>query len=138
MKTLILKRKQIIIFILTLTLCAAIVINWYYTGRGNAPVSPDKKEETNNLGEAKQVSSESEAVEASSNVTYFTNAKLKRDAETDETKDMLKEILESKDSGEASLKEAKEKLNEIIDNSNLQVDLEVDLSIRLMGIALIL
>ncbi len=123
MKTFILKRKQIIIFILTLTLCAAIVINWYYTGRGNVPSTPEK-EIQQNLGEAKQVSTDESAVSASAAQTYFTNAKLKRDAECDESKDMLKDIIESKDSGEASVKDAQEKLNKIIDNSKLQVDAE--------------
>ena len=124
MKTLILKRKQIIIFILTLTLCAAIVINWYYTGKGNIPSSPNKSEESANLGDAKQVSTETKAVETSANVNYFTNAKLKRDAETDETKEMLTSIIESKESGEASVNDAREKLNSIIENSKIQVDAE--------------
>jgi len=131
MKTLILKRKQIIIFILTLTLCAAIVINWYYTGKGNVPSSPKKENDSANLGEAKQVSSDNEAIEASTNITYFKDAKLKRDAEIDETKEMLKEIIESKESGEAAIKDANEKLNTIIENGKLQVDTENIISAKL-------
>ncbi|MBE6834816.1 MAG: SpoIIIAH-like family protein [Ruminococcaceae bacterium] len=131
MKTLILKRKQVIILFLTLTLCAAIVINWYYTGKGNLPSVPQKQEETQNLGEAKQVSKESEAVEVSAQQNYFTNAKLKRDSQTDESKDILTEIINSKDSGDASVKDAQQKLNVIIDNSKLQVDSENIISAKL-------
>lgn len=131
MKTLILKRKQIIIFILTMTLCAAIVINWYYTGKGNAPSLPDKKNKTENLGEAKQVSSDNDSVEASSNLTYFTNAKMKRDAQTDEAKELYTGIIESKESGDASINDAKEKLDKIIDNSKIQVDAENIISAKL-------
>ena len=132
MKTFIVKRKQIIIFVLTVTLCAAIVINWYYTGKGNVPTQP-KKENQQNLGEAKQVSSEKDnAVEVSAtNQSYFTNAKLKRDAQTDETKELLTGIIESKESGDASVKDAEEKLNAVIDNSKVQVDSENILTAKL-------
>ena len=132
MKTFIVKRKQLIIFILTLTLCAAVVINWYYTGRGNKPNLPEK-EKQENLGEAKQVSADkSEAVEVSSaSESYFTKAKLKRDAQTDESKEILTNIIKSKESGEASVRDAGEKLNRIIDNSKLQVDTENIISAKL-------
>ncbi|MCR4563771.1 MAG: SpoIIIAH-like family protein [Clostridiales bacterium] len=138
MKTLILKRKQIIIFILTLTLCAAIVINWYYTGRGNVPSGPKKSEESQNLGEAKQVSKNEKTGETSTDITYFTNAKLKRDAELDETKEMLTDIIKSKDSGEAAIADAREKLDKIIDNGKLQVDTENIIAAKLNSDCLVI
>lgn len=64
-------------------------------------------------------------------ITYFTNAKLKRDSQTDETKEMLTSIIESRESGEASVNDAREKLNKIINDSKTQVDAENIISAKL-------
>jgi len=125
MKTLLLKRKQLLFFFLTLTLCVAVFINWYYTGKGNITEKPDTKEEQTNLGEAKLVSSDKEEdVQVSVNMTYFTQAKLKRNAAFDEEKELLTSIISNKDSGEAAVKDAQSKINELIDKKTKQTDIE--------------
>ena len=127
MKAFLIKRKQLVLVALTFTLCAAVFVNWYYTGRGKPPEGPEKEvTEQSNLGEATLVSADgdSNAVEASANKSYFSSAKLKRDSAFDEGKEILTNIIKSKESGEASVKDAQEKLDKLVDNKNSEADIE--------------
>ena len=73
-----LKRKQLVLGALVLTLCAAIFVNWYYTGKAGNEAKPETQTtQTKNLGEAEYVNSATEqSVEVSLiNNGYFSKAK---------------------------------------------------------------
>lgn len=139
MKTFILKRKQILIFFLTLTLCAAVGINWYFTNNSPVEIEEQTEENQQNLGEAKLVSkNESKKIDGEEN-EYFTKAKLKRDSEFDETKEFLSEILTNKESGKTALNDAEAKLNSLIDKRQTEIDCEniIDAKLNCSSIAVI-
>lgn len=126
MKAFLIKRKQLVLVALTFTLCAAVFVNWYYTGRGVPADKPDTQTtEQANLGEARLVSADTdEAVETSSKKNYFASSKLKRDSTFDEEKDILSDIIKNKESGEAAVKDAQEKLNKLLDKRTNESDIE--------------
>jgi hypothetical protein len=140
MKAFLIKRKQLVLVALTFTLCAAVFVNWYYTGRGVTPEKPDTETtEQANLGEARLVSTESDtAIEASAQKNYFASAKIKRDSAFDEEKDILTSIISSKESGEASVTDAQEKLDALLEHKKNEVDIENLISGKLNCEALVI
>lgn len=122
-----LKRKQLVLFALVVTLCAAVFVNWYYTNKAQNLQSPEAQTtEVKTLGEAEYVNATTEqSVEVSLlNSSYFSKAKLNRTTSYDENKEMLTAIIESRDSGESAVKSATEQLNALTERKTLETDIE--------------
>ena len=115
----IIRKRQIIMAGLVLTLSAAVFVNWYFTKPALSTDSETtvRAEEQANLGDAKYVNSNSEN-------EIFSEAKLKRSNTHDEILEELNDIIKDKESDEEAVKSASEKLNSIIDNLKLETDLE--------------
>lgn len=116
MKSKIIGRKQVVAFILSLTLCLAVYVNWYYTkNETNINNQPEVSEEIN-LGDAQFVNSD--------NVTdYFESARLNRTKAHDSAKEMLQTIIDS-DADEDTKASAREKLTYLSEIIKIEADCE--------------
>ena len=117
MKSKIIGRKQIIAFILTLSLCLAVYVNWYYTkSESNIDNQPEVTDNVN-LGDAQFVNGD--------NVTedYFETARINRSKAHDSAKEMLQTIIDS-DTDEDTKASAREKLTYLSEVIKIEADCE--------------
>lgn len=113
------RKRQIVMAGLVLTLSAAVFVNWYFT-KPEVSLKPETTENTQaqaNLGDAKYVNSDN-------GNEFFSEAKLKRSNTHDEVVDELNEIIKDEKSDDEAVKAATEKLNKISDEMKLETDIE--------------
>lgn len=110
MKSKIIGRKQIIAFILSLSLCVAVYVNWYYTKNENKIENEPEITDEVNLGDAQFVNSDNLIED------YFETARINRTKAHDSAKEMLQTIIDSDadDNTKASARERLTYLSEII------------------------
>lgn len=118
------KKRHTVLAGLVLILGLAVFANWYYTNPNNIlPTDGTSDVDTSNvnganLGDAIYVNSDSE------NNEYFAGAKLSRDESYDEAVATLKEIIESSEVDEQSLKAATDAISAMserkIDQTNIE------------------
>lgn len=119
------KKRHAALAVLVLFLGLAVLANWYYTnpGKNVLPTEGISDVDTSNvngtnLGDAIYVNSSNVSEE------YFAGAKLSRDESYDEAVATLKEIIESSDVDEQSVKTAADSISVISERRILQVNIE--------------
>ncbi|MBQ5995060.1 MAG: SpoIIIAH-like family protein [Clostridia bacterium] len=114
-----LKRKSLVFLGLVLSLSTAMFVNWYYTGHANTEKIQTETTTAvvHNLGDAQFVNAE--ATEE-----YFSSVLLERTKSQEESKKMLKELLENSEIDEVSKQEAEKAYERLADNIRLQTDIE--------------
>jgi len=113
------RKRQIVMAGLVLTLSAAVFVNWYFTKPEVALETQTtvKSQEQANLGDAKYVNSDKSE-------DFFAEAKLKRSNTHDEIAEELDDIIKDSESNADAIKAATEKMNKLADNMKLETDLE--------------
>ena len=117
------KKRNILLSGLVVALGVAVLANWYYTDPSKTPVTSENMSDISNvnnanLGDAIYVSATDVYDE------YFAGAKLSRDASYDEAVATLKEIIESGEADEQSIKTAADSINRLTDERVAQVNIE--------------
>lgn len=119
------KKRHTALAVLVLFLGLAVLANWYYTKPDNNIMAADGTSDIDsnnvngvNLGDAIYVNSSEISDE------YFAGAKLSRDESYDEAVATLKEIIESSDVDQQSVKTATDSINAISERRILQVNIE--------------
>lgn len=119
------RKKHVILASLVLILGVAVLTNWYLTDSGTnisqvmgeSDIDSDNVN-SQNLGDAIYVNSTDVSDE------YFASAKLSRDSSYDEAVATLKEIVNSNEADEASIKNASDTINALsqrkIEQSNIE------------------
>ena len=113
------RKRQIVMAGLVLTLSAAVFVNWYFT-KPEMPLEKEttvKSQQQANLGDAKYVNSDNSE-------DLFAEAKLKRTNTHDEIAEELNDIIKDSESDAEAIKSASEKLNKLADNMKHETDLE--------------
>lgn len=111
------KRKQIVVFGVVLSLAAALAVNWYYTrpdAKTDAQPQTDSTQQSN-LGDAQFVNAE---------ITDFSGFKLNRSKAQDEAKQGLKDVIDDANANEQSKKTASEAYERLCNNIALQSEIE--------------
>lgn len=117
------KKRHFVMAGLVLVLGAAVLVNWYFTDPEKNPVAAENGSDINeangnNLGDAVFVSS------SDINEEYFANAKLSRDESYDSAVATLKEIIDSSEVDEQSVRTAADSINSITNRKVAQVNIE--------------
>lgn len=119
------KKRHTALAVLVLFLGLAVLANWYYTKPENNILATDGTSDVDtsnvngvNLGDAVYVNSSNVSEE------YFAGAKLSRDESYDEAVATLKEIIESSDIDEQSVKTAADSISAISERRIAQVNIE--------------
>ncbi len=119
------KKRHTALAVLVLFLGVAVLANWYYTKPENNILATDGTSDVDtsnvngvNLGDAIYVNSSNVSEE------YFAGAKLSRDESYDEAVATLKEIIESSDVDEQSVKTAADSISVISERRIAQVNIE--------------
>ncbi len=119
------KKRQIILSGLVLFLGVAVLANWYYSNPEKNAQAVDNISDIDvsnvnsvNLGDAVYVNSSEISDE------YFAGAKLSRDKSYDEAVATLKEIIDSSDIDEQSIKTATESMNQMSQYKIAQTNIE--------------
>lgn len=125
MKSKIIGRRQLLIGVLSLSLCAAVFVNWYYT-KPQGITEQNKPELTtkSTLGEAQYVNGNN-TVESSDEISdYFGTAKLNRTKAHDNAKEHLNSLISDSSTGDEEKKLAQEKLVKLSDIIKTEADTE--------------
>lgn len=117
MKSKIIGRKQVVAFILSLTLCLAVYVNWYYTKAENEVKNEPEITEDVNLGDAQFVNSDNVSED------YFETARINRTKAHDSAKEMLQAIIDS-NADEDTKASAREKLTYLSETIKIEADCE--------------
>lgn len=119
------KKRHTVLAVLVLFLGVAVLANWYYTSPGNNVLPADGSSDVDtsnvnsqNLGDAIYVGSSDISDE------YFAGAKLSRDETYDEAVATLKEIIQSSEIDEQSIRTATDSINNLSERRILQVNIE--------------
>ena len=119
------KKRHTVLAVLVLFLGLAVLANWYYTNPENKILPTDGSSEVDvsnvngaNLGDIIYANSTDVSDE------YFAGAKLSRDESYDEAVATLKEIIESSDIDEQSVKTASDSIKAISERRITQVNIE--------------
>lgn len=119
------KKRHTALAVLVLFLGLAVLANWYYTKPENNIMATDGTSDIDsnnvngvNLGDAIYVNSSDVSDE------YFAGAKLSRDESYDEAVATLKEIIESSEIDQQSVKTATDSINAISERRIAQVNIE--------------
>ena len=119
------KKRHTALAVLVLFLGLAVLANWYYTKPENNIMATDGTSNIDsnnvngvNLGDAIYVNSSDVSDE------YFAGAKLSRDESYDEAVATLKEIIESSEMDQQSVKTATDSINAISERRIAQVNIE--------------
>ena len=119
------KKRHTALAVLVLFLGLAVLANWYYTKPENNIMATDGTSNIDsnnangvNLGDAIYVNSSDVSDE------YFAGAKLSRDESYDEAVATLKEIIESSEIDQQSVKTATDSINAISERRIAQVNIE--------------
>lgn len=119
------KKRHTALAVLVLFLGLAVLANWYYTKPENNIMATDGTSNIDsnnvngvNLGDAIYVNSRDVSDE------YFAGAKLSRDESYDEAVATLKEIIESSEMDQQSVKTATDSINAISERRIAQVNIE--------------
>ena len=135
-KTMIIKKRQLLLATLIIALAAAVFVNWYYTrpeietagaGKGETTTKQDA-EQGINLGDARYVLStdaslEDAAAQAKAS-EYFAGAKLRRETAHDEAAEALNDVIKDKSSSAEAVKQASDALEELAKTIALESDIE--------------
>ncbi len=122
MKSKIIGRKQLLTFSLVFALVLAVFVNWYYTKPQSDMTEPEVTNESN-LGDAQYVNSNSIKIE-----DYFDTAEINRKKAQDEAKDYLNEIINDSEIDEDTKVEARAKLTKISEQIMTENDIETLIS----------
>lgn len=119
------KKRHTVLAVLVLFLGLAVLANWYYTNPGKNALPADGSSDVDisnvngaNLGDAVYVNTSDVYDE------YFAGAKLSRDESYDEAVATLKEIIESSDVDEQSIKTATDSISIMSERRIAQVNIE--------------
>ena len=119
------RKRHTALAVLVLFLGVAVLANWYYTSPENDVLAADGSSDVDisnvngqNLGDAIYVGSSDISDE------YFAGAKLSRDETFDEAVATLKEIIQSSEIDEQSVKTATDSINNLSERRILQVNIE--------------
>ena len=119
------KKRHTVLALLVLFLGLAVLANWYYSNPGNNVLPADGTSDIDssnvngsNLGDAIYVNTTDVYDE------YFAGAKLSRDESYDEAVATLKEIIESSDVDEQSVKTASDSIMSMSERRITQVNIE--------------
>ncbi len=117
MKSKIISRKHIVAFMLSITLCLAVYVNWYYTKTENEINNEPEITEDINLGDAQFVNGDNVSED------YFETARINRTKAHDSAKEMLQTIIDS-DADENTKASAREKLTYLSEIIKIEADCE--------------
>lgn len=121
MKSKIIGRKQLLVATVSLALCAAVFINWYYTKpKGLSEENKPEVSENVNLGEAQYVNGSKNIDESD----YFGVARLNRTKAHDSSKERLQEIISDEKVDDETKSMAREKLVSMSAGIKTEADIE--------------
>lgn len=120
MKSKIIGRKQLLIATVSLALCAAVFINWYYTKPEGLTDEAPEVSENANLGEAQYVNGTKNIDESD----YFGAARLNRSKAHDLAKEELEKIISDEKTDEETKSKARERLISLSAGIKTEADIE--------------
>ncbi len=119
MKSRIIGRKQLLTFTLVFALGLAVYVNWYYTKSNTNTAEPEVETQVN-LGDAQYVNSNSVSEEND----YFEAAELNRTKAHDTAKEYLNEIINDSNTDIETKELARVKLTAISEQIKIENDIE--------------
>ena len=129
----IIKRRQLILATLVVALGAAVFVNWYYTGNNSLEATEETTapQYVQNLGEAKYVNADSNAV--NSTADYFSTVRLNRQKAKDEALEKLNKSLNSAKVGSDEAKAIAGSIDELTARVKSESDIETLISAKIAG-----